>query len=101
MAGTKIGGMRAAATNKAKWGEDFYRIVGKRGGSNGRGEGYKGGFASGKLCNCHLIEGEHRYVRCAGMKGGYKSKRGSKKQEILTPPHSIEEVEQDESLRFG
>ena len=32
MSGTKAGGMKAAATNKAKYGEGFYARIGKRGG---------------------------------------------------------------------
>ena len=32
MAGTKAGGMKAAATNKAKYGKEFYARIGKKGG---------------------------------------------------------------------
>ena len=42
MAGTKAGGKKAAATNKAKYGADFYREMGRIGGKNG----HTGGFAS-------------------------------------------------------
>lgn len=35
MSGTKAGGLKAAATNKKKYGEDFYKINGKKGGQNG------------------------------------------------------------------
>lgn len=35
MAGTKAGGMKAAATNKAKYGDGFYQGIGRRGGQNG------------------------------------------------------------------
>lgn len=42
MAGTKAGGVKAAATNKAKYGEDFYRELGRKGGRNG----HTGGFAA-------------------------------------------------------
>ena len=31
MAGTKAGGMKAAATNKAKYGKEFYARIGKKG----------------------------------------------------------------------
>lgn len=46
MPGNKIGGLKAAKTNKAKWGEDFYARIGREGGKNGKGPGYTGGFAS-------------------------------------------------------
>ncbi|MGF2565615.1 KGG domain-containing protein, partial [Ralstonia pseudosolanacearum] len=42
MSGTKAGGMKAAATNKAKYGKEFYARIGKKGGQNG----HTGGFAA-------------------------------------------------------
>jgi general stress protein YciG len=42
VAGTRNGGIRAAATNRAKYGLDFYRQIGRRGGKRSR----NGGFAS-------------------------------------------------------
>lgn len=65
MAGTKEGGRKAAATNKAKYGEDFYREMGRIGGRNG----HTGGFAS----NPEL-------ARIAGSIGGKISKRGPAKK---------------------
>jgi general stress protein YciG len=59
MTGTPTGGARAAATNKEKHGEDFYARIGRRGGSNGKGPDYKGGFAGNK-----------ELARLAGIKGG-------------------------------
>ena len=35
MAGTKAGGQKAAATNKTKYGKDFYAEIGRKGGHNG------------------------------------------------------------------
>ena len=61
MAGTKAGGMKAAATNKAKYGKEFYACIGKKGGQNG----HTGGFA----INPEL-------ARMAGAKGGRASRRG-------------------------
>lgn len=61
MAGTKKGGLKAAETNKAKFGSDFYAEIGRKGGRNG----HTGGFAA----NPEL-------ARIAGRKGGLKSKRG-------------------------
>ena len=60
MAGTKAGGQKAAAANKAKHGADFYSRIGAKGGKNGR----TGGFAA----NPEL-------ARVAGAKGGRISRR--------------------------
>ena len=64
MAGNKIGGQKAAATNKAKYGKDFYVRIGKVGGANGR----TGGFYA-----------DRQLAREAGRKGGTNSKRGPAK----------------------
>ncbi len=64
MAGTKEGGMKARATNLAKYGEDYYANIGRKGGQNG----HTGGFAS----NPEL-------ARIAGAKGGRNSRRGKAK----------------------
>jgi hypothetical protein len=40
MAGTKQGGKSAAATNKAKYGEDFYKKIGAKGGKKGTTGGF-------------------------------------------------------------
>lgn len=61
MAGTKAGGKKAAATNKAKYGDKFYANIGRKGGQNG----HTGGFAA----NPEL-------AKVAGAKGGKISKRG-------------------------
>ena len=60
MSGTKEGGRKAAATNKEKHGDDFFALIGSKGGRNG----HTGGFAA----NLKL-------AREAGRKGGYKSSR--------------------------
>ena len=66
MAGTKAGGMKAAATNKAKYGKEFYARIGKKGGENG----HTGGFAANPAL-----------ARIAGAKGGRISRRGPAKKE--------------------
>lgn len=66
MAGTREGGLKAAKTNKEKYGDDFYVINGRKGGQNG----HTGGFYSNRVL-----------ARVAGAKGGHKSKRGSKKND--------------------
>ncbi len=65
MAGTKAGGQKAAATNKARHGSDFYARIGRKGGQNGT----TGGFAA----NPEL-------AKIAGRKGGRISRRGPAKK---------------------
>lgn len=60
MAGTYAGGRAAAATNKAKHGDDFYRKIGAIGGKRGKTGGF---YANREL------------ARLAGAKGGRISKR--------------------------
>lgn len=40
MAGTKLGGKKAAATNKLKYGQNFYAAIGAIGGRNGTTGGF-------------------------------------------------------------
>lgn len=65
MAGTKEGGKKAAATNKAKYGDDYYREMGRIGGRNG----HAGGFASNPAL-----------AKEAGRRGGLISRRGPAKK---------------------
>ena len=60
MPGTKIGGMKAAKKNKEKYGDNFYRMIGSKGGQNG----HTGGFAANPAL-----------ARVAGAKGGRISRR--------------------------
>ena len=46
MAGNKIGGLKAAETNKRKYGDDFFVNIGKRGGKKGKADGAIKGFAA-------------------------------------------------------
>lgn len=64
MAGTKEGGLKTAATNKAKYGDDYYAIIGRQGGMNG----HTGGFASSRELASRV-----------GAIGGQISKRGKAK----------------------
>jgi general stress protein YciG len=61
MAGTKAGAKKAAATNKARHGANFYAMIGRKGGRNG----HTGGFAANR-----------ELARIAGAKGGRVSRRG-------------------------
>lgn len=71
MVGTKIGGLKSKKTNLKRHGKDFYRKIGVKGGENGKGPFYSGGFAE---------EGKGRArARIAGVKGGRISRRGKKK----------------------
>jgi general stress protein YciG len=60
MAGTKAGGQAAAATNKKKYGSDFYAKIGAKGGKLGRTGGF---YANRDL------------ARKAGAMGGRISRR--------------------------
>jgi hypothetical protein len=75
MAGTKIGGRKAAQTNKSRYGEDFYMSIGTIGGRNG----HTGGFGSNKV-GADGLTGRER-ARLAGSKGGRISKRKKSKVE--------------------
>jgi general stress protein YciG len=65
MAGTKLGGKKAATTNKSKYGKDFYAEIGRKGGRNG----HTGGFAANPAL-----------AKIAGARGGRVSKRGKAKK---------------------
>lgn len=63
MSGTKAGGAKAAATNRSKYGRDFYARIGAMGGKVGRTGGF---YANREL------------ARIAGAKGGRISRRTKK-----------------------
>lgn len=65
MPGTKLGGTKAAATNKAKYGKDFYARIGQMGGKLGRTGGF---YANREL------------AREAGRRGGRISRRTAAKK---------------------
>lgn len=77
MAGSIQGGKLAAVTNKSKYGNNFYRIIGAKGGraSNTGGFAYKDGCDDP---NCEFLEKQspHLVRQCAGAKGGKISRRG-------------------------
>ena len=70
MAGNRDGGRKAAATNMAKYGPDFYRDIGRKGGTNG----HDGGFAAKGLGKDGLTGPER--AKIYGSVGGKVSKRG-------------------------
>ena len=65
MAGTKIGGKKAAQKNIELYGSDFYRNIGAKGGKKGRTGGF---YANREL------------ARRAGALGGRVSRRGKTNQ---------------------
>jgi general stress protein YciG len=69
MVGTKAGCIKAAATNKLKYGKGFYAEIGKMGGSV---TGVKKGFAANPAL-----------ASIAGRKGGLISRRGPAKREVF------------------
>lgn len=76
MAGTIIGGKRAAITNKLRHGEDFYGRIGAIGGRKGT----TGGFAAmvecqDSDCTYNKFYEYHLIRQCAGYKGGKISRR--------------------------
>lgn len=81
MSGTVIGGKRAAETNKAKYGSDFYANIGRKGGSNGTG----GGFAYG--------DNGKKF----GKRGGLLSRR----PRIVKPDEPLEKEEMEELMKLS
>lgn len=62
MAGTKAGGKKAAMKNRERYGDDFYRMIGSKGGQQKPSK--PRGFAANR-----------ELARKAGTKGGQKSRR--------------------------
>jgi general stress protein YciG len=60
MAGNRVGGLKAAAKNKANYGEDYYEQIGAKGGKKSK----KGGFFANR-----------ELARIAGAKGGRNSRK--------------------------
>ena len=82
MSGTLEGGRKAAATNKAKYGKEFYANIGRKGGSKSHPETRP--FA----LNPELAK------RC-GRNGGKKSKRGPAKRggRVLNANYTKDQLE--------
>jgi general stress protein YciG len=64
MAGTHAGGVKAADTNKRRYGDDFYDVIGRMGGQSG--DPTRKGFAANRAL---AIE--------AGRKGGKAPRRSA------------------------
>ena len=77
-----------------KYGPDFYKRIGAKGGSNGKGPGYKGGFASNEVGEDGLTGRER--AKLAGAVGGKRSRRGPAKDDIEKAEEVLKaEVEKD------
>lgn len=74
MAGTKAGAKKASNTMKKRYGDDYYRRIGKVGGQNGR----TGGFYANR-----------EKARSAGAKGGRISDRSGIKNKNKRPPWAL------------
>lgn len=87
MAGTKQGGIKAAATNKKLHGADFYARIGSRGGKNG----HTGGF----YANPEL-------AKIAGHRGGLTSSRAKHPNSTLADRRrEVDElIRQEEEAQF-
>jgi len=86
MSGNRSGGLKAAKTNKERYGDTYYADMGRKGGMNG----HTGGFASNP-----------ERARIAGAKGGRASKRGENLQKKLDEVFSSyinEQIEEGKSI---
>lgn len=81
MGGTVDGGRKAAATNKEKYGLDFYPQIGYKGGKVSRGGGFKPGSKA---------------ARDAGRKGGTAPRRLKAKAQQQGPVPSHAEASDTE-----
>lgn len=77
MSGTKFGGLKAAETNKKKYGDNFYAEIGRKG---------------GKACTTKGFGANRELARLAGAKGGHISRRGPSKktkEEPIVPKEKL------------
>lgn len=77
--GTRAGGLKAAETNRKKYGKDFYHTIGRKGGS----ASHIGGF------NTVDKNGRHTLAQRAGRKGGTISRRGPAKPKVDKKPDEL------------
>lgn len=70
---TKEGAAKAAATNRAKYGDDYFARIGRLGGST------ESQFKTFRGTNLKGFATNHAVAVKAGRKGGRISRRGSKK----------------------
>ena len=73
MSGTYLGGLKARATIRKEYGDDFFKRIGALGGKNSK----RGGFASDKV-GADGLTGRQRAAK-VGVLGGQRSRRGSQR----------------------
>lgn len=96
MSGTYAGGAKAAATNKRKYGDDYYARMGKIGGSVSK----SGGYAS-EVVGKDGLTGKQR-AKVAGAKGGSSSSRaGIRNGKGKSPSTQLRYARQDFQEGFG
>lgn len=93
MSGNREGGKKAAATNKARHGKDWYAKIGQKGGRNG----HTGGFASNTIGKDGLTGPER--AKKWGAVGGAKGKRGPSKKNAI--PHLADDDIQKAKKKKG
>lgn len=81
--GTKEGAKKAVVSIKEKYGENYYREIGRKGGQNG----HTGGFAY-----------DHELAVRAGAIGGKKSRRGAAKNKRVKIAVECLDAEQEEGI---
>lgn len=86
MAGTKAGAKKAVVSIKEKYGEDYYRKIGRKGGQNG----HTGGFAY-----------DHELAVRAGTIGGKKSRRGPAKNKRVKIAVECLNAEQEDDIEVA
>lgn len=86
MAGTKAGAKKAVVSIKEKYGDDYYRKIGRKGGQNGT----TGGFAA-----------DHELAARAGAIGGKKSRRGPAKNKRAKIDVEFLHAEQEENIEVA
>jgi general stress protein YciG len=88
MSGTAAGGLKARETNKERYGTDFYKVQGKKGGSTSTKK--PKGFAANP-----------ERARLAGKKGGAVSRRGSRKKAVDAISHPELTTTYEETIYFS
>lgn len=85
MSGTKVGGQKAAKTNKKRHGKDFYAKIGAKGGRNG----HTGGFAANPELARKAGQIGGLISRRTGVKNGQGSTKRRAKRKTKAAPKKV------------